>query len=221
MSTHYTRVKICGITTLEDARFAAQTGADYLGFNLYPKSPRYIATAAIRNILDEIRREGYTAAGVGIFVNVPAEQAQAILDATGLRYAQFHGDEGPVIVAQLSPWAFKAIRPQNKDDALQLAAEFHCTTGDDGPGLLIDAYSPHAYGGTGHRTDDQLATPVVGQYARTLLAGGLNPHNVAQAVSAVRPWGVDVSSGVESAPGKKDPAKVAAFIQAARAGDGE
>lgn len=216
-----TRIKICGITTLADARVAAQAGADLLGFIFYPPSPRYIPPEEAARIVQAMRQErGETAPRfVGVFVDADAAHLLAVRQTAGLDYAQLHGGEPPALLQQLQPWAFKALRPGSPQEA-QADAEWYGDFGpSDGPQLLIDAYDPHAYGGTGKKADWFAAAELARIYPRLLLAGGLTPANVAQAIHTVRPWGVDVSSGVESAPGQKDPDAVHAFIRHARAAD--
>lgn len=213
------RVKICGITNLEDARVALEAGADLLGFILYPKSPRFVEPAAIADILKAIRDQSpvsHLPKTVGVFVNEPAERILAILDQTGLDYAQLHSDEPPAMLAQLAGRAFKALRPTSSQEALSQAATFAPLGPPSGPTLLIDAYDPNAYGGTGQRADWKAAAAIAQRHPGLLLAGGLTPANVAAAIRTVRPWGVDVSSGVEAAPGCKDHAQVRAFIQATK-----
>jgi phosphoribosylanthranilate isomerase len=223
-------VKICGITNLEDARVASEAGADLLGFILYPKSPRFVEPAVIGKILREIQGIGEigesgleTTANpairrpktVGVFVNEPVERILTILDQTGLDYAQLHSDEPPAILTQLRGRAFRVLRPTGADEALAQAATYAPLGPTEGPALMIDAYDPTVYGGTGKTTDWHTAAAVARQHPSLLLAGGLTPENVAAAIRTVQPWGVDVSSGVEAAPGRKDHARVRAFIQAA------
>jgi indole-3-glycerol phosphate synthase/phosphoribosylanthranilate isomerase len=218
-TNHGTRVKICGLTNLDDARCAAAAGADFLGFIFYPKSPRYVAPEGIVSITRAIRDECGPKAPrlVGVFVNEPVERVRSVLGVAGLDLAQLHGDEPPDAVRHLQPHAFKAIRPQSHDDAEARVATYCDVVAADErlPQLLLDAYHPERYGGTGLRADLDLARAVASR-CRLLLAGGLTPENVATAVAHVRPWGVDVSSGVERAKGLKDHDRVRAFIQAAR-----
>ncbi|RLT45257.1 MAG: phosphoribosylanthranilate isomerase [Chloroflexi bacterium] len=226
------RVKICGITNLEDACIALQAGADYLGFNLYPKSPRYIAPDIIKQMILDIgdwvlQRDApipspqspipNTPRFVGIFVNETVERISDILTFTGLDYAQLHGDEPPGSLQRLTGKAFKAVRPADAADASEAATRFAPLGLDDGPQLLIDAYDPAEYGGTGKKADWNSAAVLAQRYPRLMLAGGLTPANVAQAIRAVRPWAVDVSSGVETSPGRKDHDALRAFLRAARA----
>jgi phosphoribosylanthranilate isomerase len=218
-----TQVKICGLTHLADAEAAVQAGADLLGFICYPPSPRYLSPSAIaailaglRPLLDEVtQNQGRRVRTVGVFVDeTPATVAQ-VLATTGLDLAQLHGGEPPAALAALGGRGFKALRPTHRLEA-EAEAEWYAELGPaDGPDLLVDAFHPQAYGGTGRRADWETAAVLAARY-RLLLAGGLNPANVAAAVARVRPWGVDVSSGVESAPGRKDHAALAAFIAAAK-----
>lgn len=224
------RVKICGITTQEDATAAANAGADWLGFILYPKSPRYVTPAQVRSIIAHLRsQEAATAARnptetpqprsvrfVGVFVNESVERMASILADAQLDYAQLHGDEGVDVLQQLAGRAYKAIRPVNLDDALRLAERFAPLGMSSGPQLLIDAFDPLAYGGTGQRADWHAAAQLARQVPRLLLAGGLTPENVTAAIETVRPWGVDVSSGVETAPGRKDHARLRLLIEKAK-----
>jgi len=164
-------------------------------------------------------------ATVGVFVNESSAAVAQILDFCGLDLAQLHGDEPPEMVAgDLHGRSFKALRPRSLDEALDLASRYapasslRSSMGGEGrrPALLVDAYHPHLRGGAGETGDWSLAAALAGRYP-LLLAGGLCPANVAGAVRAVRPWGVDVSSGVESAPGQKDHAALQAFVARAKA----
>ena len=216
---HATRVKICGLTNLDDARCAAAAGAGFLGFIFHPQSPRYVAPERVAFITRAVRSEfgPQTPRFVGVFVNESVERVRSVLDAAGLDLAQLHGDEPPDTVRHLQPHAFKAIRPQSRDDAQASAAAYCDIVAADErlPQLLLDAYHPERYGGTGLQTDWDLARAIA-PTCRLLLAGGLAPENVADAVAEVRPWGVDVSSGVEREKGVKDHSRVWAFVQAAR-----
>jgi phosphoribosylanthranilate isomerase len=225
------RVKICGITNLEDAQVALEAGADLLAFNFFSKSPRYIEPAQAKEIVDALRSQSPARLSpnpqspvasprfpkfVGVFVNEDADSVAAILDQTGVDYAQLHGGEPPAVLEQLAPRAFKALRPSSVEEAI-IDAEWYGEFGPvDGPQLLIDAYDPAAYGGTGKKADWHTAAGLARLYPRLMLAGGLTPENVAQAVRTVRPWGVDVSSGVEIEPGRKDHDAVRAFIARAK-----
>jgi phosphoribosylanthranilate isomerase len=201
-----TKIKICGIKTVTDALAAMEAGADLIGFNFYPKSPRYISVGRCRYIMSVMRRYGHITY-VGVFVNMSVEEIRATLETCGLSLAQLHGDETSHMMQSLNGSAFKAFRgiPENLDGFAR----------HDAPALLIDASVKGAYGGTGVTADWKSAAELAKKYP-LLLAGGLTPENVADAVREVRPWGVDVASGVESAPGEKDAAKLKAFVKAIR-----
>ena len=214
-----TVIKICGLTNVEDALVAATAGAELLGFILYPKSPRYVAPVLVREVIAQVRATIQPAPTcVGVFVNTPADEVAQILDETGLDLAQLHGDEAPSVVAALQGRAYKALRPRKIEEAVTSVERFLPVTMGAGPHLLVDAWDPHAYGGTGQTGDWQIAAAIAGRVPRLLLAGGLTAANVASAVEQVRPWGVDVASGVEASPGKKDHAAVRAFCLAAGKG---
>ncbi len=221
-----TRVKICGITNLEDALCAARAGADFLGFIFYSKSPRHIAperaaeiTAALAGNASADAQHATphrTPRFIGVFVNETVDVVEETLLRANIDYAQLHGDEPPAVVELLQGRGFKALRPTSAAQA-SLDAEWYADLGPaDGPQLLVDAYDPNEYGGTGKRADWQAAAELARTWPRLVLAGGLAPHNVAAAVDAVQPWAIDVSSGVEIGPGRKDAAKVRAFIAAAK-----
>lgn len=201
MKPSRTRTKICGITRVEDALVAARAGADAIGL-VFAASPRRVDLARAR----EIRRAlPPFVASVALFVNPTQDEVEAVIAEVGPDWLQFHGEESPAFCAGFDRPYFKAARVRPDSDLLQYAA-LHA----DARALLLDAWSPDAHGGTGHRFDwglipADLPKPVI-------LAGGLDPGNVAEAVRAVRPWAVDVSSGVEAAKGIKDAAKVAGFI---------
>ncbi len=197
-------IKICGITSLEDALAAIEAGADYLGFNFYPPSPRSITPAACTQITALLGREYPQIQLVGVFVNMPVAEVKTILADCALRMAQFHGDESPGMLAALSGRAFKAFRGVPVDVTGYARGE--------APALLIDASVQSAYGGTGLTADWSAAAGLAKRFP-LFLAGGLTAENVAEAIRQVRPWGVDTASGVESSPGKKDAAKMKAFVE--------
>ena len=201
-----TKIKICGIKTVTDALAAMDAGADLIGFNFYPKSPRYIEVGRCRDIMSVMRKYGHMTY-VGVFVNASVTTICATMETLGLSLAQLHGDETPEMVFALDGKAFKAFRgvPQRLDGFAR----------EEAPALLVDASVKGAYGGTGVTADWKGAAELAKQYP-LLLAGGLTPENAAEAIGRVQPWGVDVASGVESAPGEKDPHKMKAFIQAVR-----
>lgn len=209
-----TRVKICGITNLQDGQLAVQAGADLLGFVFYAKSPRCVAPHQVRDIVAPLRDQPRAANVhyVGVFVDHdPAAIAQT-LEFCGLDYAQLHGAEPPETSIFLLEKGFGAIKAFRIRDAPPLAElqRYRATA------YLLDTYVRGQPGGTGQRFDWTLALPAK-QCGPILLAGGLTPDNVAQAISSVQPWGVDVSSGVELEPGTKDPQKLRRFIAAAKA----
>ena len=200
-----TIVKICGIKTLKDAFAAIEAGADYLGFNFYPKSVRFIEKSTCAEITSVLKREHPQIKLVGVFVNSSVDEIKDILQTCKLDLAQLHGDETPEIFAQLAPHAFRAFRgiPESNSGYER----------DEAPAMLIDAAVKGVYGGSGVTADWAAAAELAKKYP-LLLAGGLTPENVADAVRQVRPWGVDVASGVESAPGEKDAGKMKAFVRA-------
>ena len=203
-----TKIKICGIKTIKDALAAMEAGADLIGFNFYPKSPRYIDVGTCRNIMSVMRQHGHVTY-VGVFVNASVEEVYATIETCGLSLAQLHGDETPEMLNVLNGKAFKAFRGIPSD-----------ITGyerNDAPALLVDAAVKGVYGGSGVTADWSAAAELAKKYP-LLLAGGLTPENVADAVRQVKPWGVDVASGVESEPGKKDASNMKAFVQAVRNG---
>lgn len=202
-----TIIKICGINTLPDALAAIEAGADYLGFNFYPKSVRFIEKSACVEITSVLKREHPHIKLVGVFVNSSIEEIKDILQTCHLDLAQLHGDETPEIFAQLAPHAFRAFRgiPESNSGYER----------DEAPAMLIDAAVKGVYGGSGVTADWTAAAELAKKYP-LLLAGGLTPENVADAVRQVQPWGVDVASGVESAPGEKDAGKMSAFVNAVR-----
>lgn len=216
------QVKICGLTTYEDAWEAAKAGADLLGFNFYKKSPRFIKPEDAQPICDQLRAElGHDCPVlVGLFVNEVVGIISATTRKVGLNAAQLSGDESDNLLAELRGIGFKAIRPMNQAQALDDTGYFspYFPTNERLPSLLLDAYHPQLYGGTGEQASTEVALAVKAQVPRLMLAGGLTPENVAERVKAIQPWGVDVASGVEISdqPGKKDSGKMRAFVEAAK-----
>jgi phosphoribosylanthranilate isomerase len=198
------RIKICGITRLEDALAASRLGADALGFNFWPDSRRYIAPAVARSV---VARLPPFITPVGVFVDQPEGEIMAIASESGVRVLQLHGDESPDLCARLPLPVVKAIRV----DAVKTLSAF---ASYEVSAFLLDTPS-RGFGGSGLPFDWALAEGV-SEIAPVILAGGLSPENVAEAIRTVRPWAVDVAGGVESSPGVKDLAKVARFIAAAR-----
>ncbi len=223
------KVKICGITRLADAVTAVSLGANMLGFNFYRGSKRYIppekAAGLVRELRSAISGQASTADDlplkttyrlpitVGVFVNSPLNEVQHIMSVCKLDLAQFSGDESPEILQALRGKAFKAIRPSSVAEAEDLVQQYALMPQQ--PAFLMDAYHPQEYGGTGQKGDWEMAAHYAQHYP-LMLAGGLTPENVETAVSQVKPWGVDVASGVESAPGVKDAQKMAQFITRAK-----
>jgi phosphoribosylanthranilate isomerase len=202
------QVKICGITRLSDALAAAAAGADALGFMLYPPSPRAVslrqAAEIIRELPAGIRR-------VGVFVDPSEAEVRLALEQTGVDTLQFHGAESPEFCARFAPLKrWKAFRVRDRDSLATLGAYGALDA------WLLDSFVPGRHGGTGATFQWDLAIAAKPAGVPLILAGGLTPANVAAAVQRVRPFGLDVSSGVETAPGVKDPEKIRAFIRAAR-----
>jgi phosphoribosylanthranilate isomerase len=202
-----TIIKICGIKTLKDAFAAIEAGTDYLGFNFYPKSVRFIEKEACAEITSVLKKEQPQIKLVGVFVNSSVDEVKNILDTCSLDLAQLHGDETPEMFAQLAPRAFKAFRG--------IPSDVVGYERNDVPAFLVDAAVKGVYGGSGVTADWSVAAKLAKQYP-ILLAGGLTSENVASAVQQVKPWGVDVASGVESTPGEKDAMKMSTFVKAVR-----
>jgi len=217
-----TIVKICGITTLDDALMAAQAGADMLGLNFFKKSARYIEPAAARELATALRAElgAATPLLVGVFVNELVSRISLTMEQVGLNFAQLSGDESFEMLRELRGIGFKAIRPRTAAEALDDTGYYgqFALTDPRIPSILLDAFKVGQYGGTGQQAAEDIAKAVKDATPRLMLAGGLTPDNVAERVKLVQPWGVDVASGVEGdQPGRKDSTKVRDFVQAARA----
>lgn len=199
------KVKICGITSLEDALAAVEAGADALGFVFYPPSPRHILPEQAAEI---IRRLPPFVQTVGLFVNAELSIVNATADRCGLDVVQLHGDESPGYCESVRRRVIKAFRVRDIS-SLDSLPQYQVS------GCLLDAWSPAAPGGTGQSFNWEIAAAAAAQRP-IILAGGLTPDNVAEAVRRVQPYAVDVSSGVECAPGRKDIDKVRTFITRAR-----
>jgi phosphoribosylanthranilate isomerase len=199
------KVKICGVTTLADALMCAGAGADLIGLNFYRQGKRYIPPEVAREIAAALRALPRPPTLIGVFVNAAMSEMQTILDECSLDLAQLSGDEPDEVLQAMGARGFKAIRR-------------HYLPITNNQLLLFDAHAAGQYGGTG-QTADWNAAATIARQCRLLLAGGLTPENVAEAIRRVQPWGVDVASGVESAPGVKEKAKVIAFINAAKQHD--
>jgi phosphoribosylanthranilate isomerase len=199
------RVKICGVTSVEDALLCAEAGVDAVGVNFAAGSPRRVSLALGREIVASLPP---AVLSVGVFVDADFEELREIQQRVGLGCLQLHGVEPPELLVRLLPHAYKAIRVQGETSIAE-AARYA------GEHILLDAHVPGVAGGTGHSFDWSLAARVA-QLRKLTLAGGLRPDNVASAIAAVRPFCVDVASGVESSPGKKDRARLLRFVAAVR-----
>ena len=201
-------VKICGITCVEDAELCAAEGAAAIGLNFYARSTRCIDIATARDIVAAVGARVLT---VGVFVDASYDEIARTRDATGMRCVQLHGDETPELLARFLPHAYKAVRVRD-------AGSIERARAYGGEHILLDAYVPGHAGGTGATFNWELATALAAQ-RKVTLAGGLQPENVAAAVTQVLPFCVDVASGVETSASarRKDPARVRAFIGAAKA----
>lgn len=201
-----TKAKICGLTNERDARFAAECGANYAGFVLYEKSPRHVPPARLAALT---RALPATVIKVGVFVNASIEFVRDALENGGLDIAQLHGDESAEFAEMLGPdRVWKAFGLTSKED-VERACAFPAAA------VLVDAVAGTERGGTGRQADWVLAAALAAQRA-TVLAGGLHPGNVAEAIQTVRPFAVDVSSGVEASKGQKDHERVRQFLAAVR-----
>ncbi|MTW22173.1 phosphoribosylanthranilate isomerase [Allochromatium palmeri] len=212
MKSHHiirTRVKICGLTRESDIAAAVTSGADAVGFVFHPASPRAVTPEQAAELC---RALPPFVTAVGLFVDAAAETIEATLDQVPLDLLQFHGDESPEFCARFGRRWIKALRMR---PGVDLAAERERFAGADG--LLLDAYEPGRAGGTGQCFDWDRIPPEMAP--EILLAGGLTPANVAEAIERVRPYGVDVSGGVEAAKGVKSPELIFAFMQGVRHGD--
>jgi phosphoribosylanthranilate isomerase len=212
------RIKICGVTRPEDAAFAVGCGAEAIGINFFPGSPRFVPTILAREI---VRAVAGRAEIVGVFVNEPPETIVALCGRLGIHRVQLHGDEPPGEASRIPLWRIKVVHADRTPDLPALLA-YPCEA------FLLDAGGKGDYGGTGRelawgglgeRFPGVAGVPGPGGARKPwLLAGGLTPSNVERAILAARPFGVDVASGVESSPGRKDPDKVKTFIERAKAG---
>ena len=201
-----TRVKICGITTWADARLSVDLGASALGFNFYPPSPRAISPADAWSIIR--RLPPFVEAG-GVFVNWPPLVVDALARALRLGSVQLHGAESPAEVDELVPKQ-RVIKAVQVKRGFRVASLARFRAAD---ALLLDGFAPGLHGGTGRLLDWKLAR-AAGRYGRIILAGGLKPENVAEAIRVAQPYAVDVASGVEARPGRKDPGKLRALFDA-------
>lgn len=202
-------IKICGITNEEDALFAAESGVDALGFIFYRKSPRYIAPEQAKEIIAKIPQGIAT---VGVFVNESVEVVKEIIASCHLTLVQFHGDESRGYCRQFPPASIiKAFSPRREDDLDRI-------NGYPAGAVLVDTYEPGRYGGTGRTSNWTLAAAIATMHP-LILSGGLREDNICDAINAVSPRAVDINSGVEASPGKKDRRKVREIIKIVRGMD--
>ena len=201
------KVKICGMTQLKDALFAVEQGVDAVGFIFYKKSPRAVTMKTVREIIKKLPPLVET---VGVFVNESAERVNKMADYCGLDLVQLHGEESPAFCRKIRRRVIKAFRVKDLQSIKQLS-KFPVS------GFLLDTFSDNLHGGTGKTFDWNLALPAK-KMGPVILAGGLTSRNILQAVRQVRPYGVDVCSGVEKSPGIKDLEKVRAFLKNIRSG---
>ena len=215
------KVKICGITNLEDAQVAVEAGADFLGFIFYPPSKRSVDVTTAPKIVAQLRSQPNCPLLVGVFVNETAVYMANILDQCQLDLAQLSGEEVPSIVGdEQSPLygrSYKALRPVSFDEA-EADAEWYVPPKQHPgqPALLLDTYHPTLRGGTGETGNWTMSAKLAEQIPGLMLAGGLTAVNVADAVQSVQPFAVDVASGIEASPGKKDHTLLRAFIRNAK-----
>ena len=201
------KVKVCGMTNLKDTLVAVEEGADAVGFIFYKKSPRSVTMKLVREIILELPPFVDT---VGVFVDETAEQINKIADNCNLDLIQLHGNESPTFCKRMRRRVIKAFRVKDMQSVKKLSSY-------QVSGFLLDTFSESLQGGTGKVFDWNLALPAK-KMGPVIMAGGLTPNNVQQAIRQVRPYGVDVCSGVESQPGIKDHKKIRAFLKNAKAG---
>ncbi len=202
---HRVKVKVCGMTCVDDALAAVELGADAVGFIFYKKSPRAVTIIQAKKIVKELPPFVHR---VGVFVNESVERVNEIKAKLGLDVAQLHGDESPAMCRKIKSRVLKAIRVSDRSSLSDLARY-------KVDGFLLDAFHPGVYGGTGKVFDWKLAKQA-GKFGRVIVAGGLTSDNVVTAINKSKPYGVDVCSGVEKSPGVKDIRKLRAFLNAVR-----
>lgn len=216
-----TKVKICGLTNNEDALYAAEQGADMLGFIFAPVSKRYIEATQAAQIIRQVREAMSSNAPlcIGVFVaeNMTAAEILAQCQLSGVNAAQLVSLERAALVKELDFPAYVAIRPETPSQAIADVAQFdHAELAEPLPSLQLDTFVAGQYGGTGETAPPDVIRTVAAHTSRLMLSGGLTPENVAEYIALAKPYAVDVSSGTEASPGKKDPNKVRTFIQAAK-----
>ncbi len=204
------QVKICGVTTIDDALTAAHAGAEMIGLNFYERGRRYVSPERALSIIETVRRTGSAVQFVGVFVDAEPAEMRGIADELQLHAVQLHGNETPDVCGELHPLrAIKALRVYSGFDP-EVATRFPCDT------VLLDSWNANERGGTGESFDWAVAAEIRRLVPRLILAGGLNAENVAAAIQQVQPDAVDVCSGVEDAPGRKSAEKIRSFIEAVR-----
>ena len=201
------KVKVCGMTNLGDALFAVECGADAVGFIFYKKSPRYVSAKIVKNIVAQLPPFTET---VGVFVNESADKINRIAESCKLDRVQLHGEESPALCKRIRHRVIKGVRVKDASSLSALESYKECVGG-----FLLDSYVEDKHGGTGKVFDWKLAHRAK-KSGHVIVAGGLTPDNVSEAIRQLRPYGVDVCSGVEKMPGQKDPAKVADFLKAVK-----
>lgn len=203
-----TQIKICGLTDIDNAAAVASAGVDWIGINFWRKSKRFVDRMRARSIAVSAKRANPDVKLVGLFVNHSAKEIEAAIEAAMLDFVQLHGDESPVFARRFGDRAIKALPMEYEMDVSRMD-DYDC------PYLLVDSSSQER-GGSGKKANWELAARAAAKHERLFLAGGLTPGNVAEAIRQVRPFAVDVASGVESSPGVKDMALVEAFVDAVR-----
>jgi len=206
------KLKVCGITTLEDARYLAPLGVDYLGFIQHKESPRYVDPAMVKQILEWV----YGPTPVGVFVNSPADEVNRISDEAGFEVVQLHGEESAELVEAVDRPVIKAIRVRHDASSGQLRAVFERYE-DVAEYFLLDTHNSSTWGGTGESFNWRVARELANEYL-IFLAGGIDADNVERALLTMRPYAIDLSSGLESDPGQKSFEKIDAFFDAFRKG---
>lgn len=212
-----TFVKICGTKTLPDARAAIAAGADLLGLNFHPPSPRYLTPEDAAQLVKSLRTEYGTSCPpiIGIFVEHTVLDITRIMDESGINAAQLTDEKASAAaIEKLYDRAYVTIRPRDETEARELTRRYHQkrTLSDPLPAILIDAYHPHLFGGTGEVTSLTIAAASMTESDRVMLAGGLTASNVGERLQKLQPWGVDVASGVETSPGQKDATLMRDFV---------
>lgn len=216
------RVKICGLTNAQDTLHAAECGADFLGFIMAPVSKRYITPQTAYTLIDTVRQKfgNQSPLCIGVFVaedEFTPELISEYAHISTIDVAQLTSMPDKTFLQSIDVPAYASIRPETPAQAADQAAHFDRPDLDLSlPSIMLDTYHPTLHGGTGQTAPEAVARTIVAQTERLILAGGLNPDNVAHHITTIHPWAVDVASGTEASPGQKDPHKVHAFITAAK-----